>query len=286
MPFEYVAPASLAAAVDLLAARGGAARALAGGTDLLVRMHSGAWRPGVVVDLKRIRELSGAIVDTGATLRIGALTTMARVCGDGTVARVFPALADAAAVVGSVQIRNRATVAGNICMASPAGDTAPPLLVYNAVVHLAGPHGARSVPLNEFFTGPGTSVRRHDEIMTSIELPLGPHTGGAWLRVSRRTGLDLSSVSVACLLERTGAVRFAFGAVGPTPFLVRDESDVWGDETARDHQRDAALERIVAHCRPITDIRAGSAYRRAMALVLARRALVTARERLHRSLAS
>ena len=128
---------------------------------------------------------------------------------------------EAARVVGSVQIRNRATLAGNICNASPAADTAPPLLAYGAVVYTRGIAGERRVPLQQFFTGPGRTVLGRDEIVTSIDLPLptGP-VGAAFMRLTRRRGVDLATLTVCCVMSGSGQMRVALGAVAPTPLLV------------------------------------------------------------------
>ena len=136
----------------------------------------------------------------------------------------LPALVEAARAIGSVQIRNRATLAGNICNASPAADTAPPLLVYGARVNVVGPGGRRTVPIGAFFVGPGKTALARGEIVESIEVPYpGAGTGSAFERLARRRGMDLALVSVACLAGPGGQVRFGFGAVGPTPILVAGE---------------------------------------------------------------
>ena len=159
---------------------------------------------------------------------------MADIADDQRVRRHFPALVDAARVVGSVQIRNRATLAGNICNASPAADTAPALLVYRAIVNIAGPRGSRRVAVEDFITGPRRTVLDGAEIVTSIDLPIPARgTGAAFGRVTRRYGVDLASVNLCCLVTAAGETRFAFGAVGPRPFLVRDESGALANRRTR-----------------------------------------------------
>ena len=156
--FAYERPATLAEAVALLDAHGPDARVLAGGTDLVIRLRDGSARPRVVIDVKRIAELSPEIREHDGIVTIGATTVMTDLAESKLVRRLFEALAEAAAVVGSVQIRNRATLAGNICNASPAADTAPPLLVYGAVVVAAGPQGTRRIPISEFFVRSGVTA--------------------------------------------------------------------------------------------------------------------------------
>src|ERR1051325_10406420 len=152
-PFKYVRPRQLEEVLTVLATHGAAARVLAGGTDVLVRLRMGHMRPDVVVDIKRVGDLSDRIVDEGSHLRVGAHVVMTELIADDRIRRHFPALVEAASVVGSIQIRNRATLAGNICNASPAADTAPALLVYGALVNLVSAAGRRQVPLSEFFPG-------------------------------------------------------------------------------------------------------------------------------------
>jgi carbon-monoxide dehydrogenase medium subunit len=147
---------------------------------------------------------------------------MSQLVRDEHTNRHFPALVEAASVVGSIQIRNRATLAGNLCNASPAADTAPALLAYSAAVTIAGAEGSRTIPLEDFFLGPGSTVLARGEILLSVELPI-PTTpiGSGFARVTRIRGVDLASVSLACVVERSGKARFGLGAVGPTPLPSR-----------------------------------------------------------------
>jgi carbon-monoxide dehydrogenase medium subunit len=278
--FAYERPTSMAEAWRLLASVGPTAKLLAGGTDLLVHYRLGRVRPALVVDLKHVRDLPAGVSVSEGTLQIGARAVMTEVLRDLQVRRFFPALADAARVVGSIQIRNRATVAGNLCNASPAADTAAVLLAHDAHVRLAGPRGSRRVPLTGFFTGPGRTVLAHDEIMETIELPLPLEpTGAAFGRVTRRRGVDLATVNMCCLVTASGQVRVAFGAVAPRPFLASvppptsDGRDVHG-------RRLAALQQAIAEAAPISDLRGGRDYRLAMLDVIGRRTMAAAAERL------
>lgn len=280
LPFDYVQPHSLSALWDVLNAAGPSARLLAGGTDLVVRLRSRRITPDIIVDLKRVRELSAGIAAVGAYLRIGALATMSDVSDHPRVQQCFPALVDAARVVGSVQIRNRATLAGNICNASPAADTAPALLVHAAAVNLISASGRRTVDLADFFEGPGRTVIAGGEIVESIDVPL-PRipTGGAFGRVSRRRGVDLATICLSCAVT-AGEVKFAFGAVGPRPFVASETGGILSDAAAPPAERDAALRHLIAAATPITDVRGSREYRRAMLLVTGRRALSVAHARL------
>jgi CO/xanthine dehydrogenase FAD-binding subunit len=273
-PFAYVRPTALADALDTLASHGANARVLAGGTDVLMRLRAGHMRPEVVVDIKDIAELSDEIVDTSGVLRIGARVVMTDLVEDDRIRRHFPALVDAAAVVGSIQIRNRATAAGNLCNASPAADTAPTFLVYDATINLVGPKGARTVPLTEFFLGPGKTVLQIGELVSSIDLPVpAVRTGSAFGRITRRYGVDLATINLACRVDDAGETRFAYGAVGPRPFLVRDRSGVLADPSASAAQKTTVLLELIGHSSPITDVRGGREYRLAMLDVMSRRAL-------------
>lgn len=265
----YLRPESLDELLSLLRAHGGNARLLAGGTDLLVRFRKGSEWPASIVDLKKVAELSADIAELDGRIRIGARAVMTDVIENKRLQHHFPALIEAARVVGSVQIRNRATLVGNLCNASPAADTAPPLLAHGAIVNLVSGNGPRQMPLAEFFTGPGRTVLATGEIVESIDLPLPTElTGGAFGRLTRRHGVDLAIVSVCCVVRASGDVRFAFGAVGPRPFVITT-------------QRDAPLDDVLNDARPISDLRASVDYRRAMLPVIARRTLNAALQRMH-----
>ncbi len=281
-PFAYARPGTLAEAVALLAERGPEARVLAGGTDLLIRLRDGSMTPSIVVDVKRVPELAPGIHFEGGRLVIGATTAMTEIAAHPLIRRDVSALAEAAAYVGSVQIRNRATLAGNLCNASPAADTAPALLVHGAVVVAAGPEGQRRIPLDELFVRSGVTTLARGELVTAVELPLPrSRLASAHERRTRRRGHDLASVTMAVGVDATGAARLAFGSVGPRPLLRVDESGTLADPAATDEAVDAVLERLLADASPsATSMRASPEYRLAMLRVLARRARATALARL------
>src|SRR5215203_3325266 len=281
-PFTYARPATLAEAVDLLVLHGSGARVLAGGTDLVIRLRDGSYAPSVVVDVKGVPELApgiGAGADGG--LVIGATMTMTAIAAHPVIRRDVAALAEAAAVVGSVQIRNRATLAGNLVNASPAADTAPALLVHGATVVAAGLQGTRRIPLDVFFVRSGVTVLDPGELVAAVELPGGPsRIASAHQRRTRRRGHDLASVTVACGVEDAGVTRLAFGSLGPRPVLRVDESGTLADPDADDDARDALLTEMLEGASPsVTSMRAGPEYRLAMLRVHARRALAVALER-------
>ncbi len=278
-PFQYLSPRSLSDLYSLLAEHGSRARLLAGGTDLIVRLRHGQWAPDVVIDLKRVADLRHDITSTPEAIRVGALATMMDLSEDRRIRDHLPALAAAARVVGSVQIRNRATLAGNIANASPAADTAPALLAYGAVVNLVSARGARPVPIDRFFLGPGQTVREPGELIASIDLaPARERRGAAFVRITRRRGVDLATISVCCVVAASGETRLAFGAAGPRPMLAVDATGVLAGAEAGGAEQEAALKSLLTQAAPRSDLRGSRAYREAMLLVAARRALRQARD--------
>ncbi len=285
--FAYERPTSLAEAIALLSADPAGARPLAGGTDLIIRLRDGSIRPDTVVDLKRIPELDAAIREEDGRLVIGARTVMTDIAADERIARDFPALAEAAAVVGAVQIRNRATLAGNICNASPAADTAPALLVYGAEVVAAGPTGMRRIALDEFFVRSGVTTLGPGEIVTAISLPQpdGPR-GSVHVRRTRRRGHDLASVTLACVVLPDGVTRLAYGSLGPRPLLAIDPTGVLADAAAAPPARMEILDDLLAAASPSPrSMRASPEYRLAMLRVLGLRAVGAAIDRLDQAIA-
>lgn len=280
--FAYARPATIAEAVSLLGTHGTDARVLAGGTDLIIRLRDETLRPAVVVDLKGIAELRPGVHEAGGYVSISATTVMTDIALNPIINRYFPALVEAATVIGSVQIRNRATLAGNICNASPAADSAPPLLVYGAEIVAVSSGGARRIPINEFFVRSGETTLRRGEFVTAIELPLPVRRmGAAHVRRTRRRGHDLASVTLCCAVNDAGVTRLAYGSVGPRPVLFVDESGVLADAGAPDEAKAAIFERMFADASPSPrSMRASPEYRLAMLRVLGRRALQLAVERL------
>ena len=281
-PFSYERPTSLADAIARLAQFGADARPLAGGTDLIIRLRDRTVEPGLVVDVKRILELDDGIRETETGRTIGARTTMTTIAADPGIRREHLALAEAAAVVGSVQIRNRATLAGNICNASPAADTLPALLVDDAVVLVVGPAGERRIPIDGVLVRSGVTTLAVGELVTAIELPrpLRPR-GTVHVRRTRRRGHDLASVTLACAVDDAGVTRIAYGSLGPRPWLVRDDTGALADPAVPDDAKRARLLELFTAASPsATSLRAGPDYRVAMLHVLGLRAVHLAIARL------
>jgi len=273
-PFSYFAPAKLAEAVDILAAHEGEACALAGGTDLLLKMKAGRLAPKAIVNIKRIPELRGLSFNSHLTL--GALTTLEEIRRSPIIRQHYPALADAAATMASVQIRNLASVGGNLCNAAPSADLAPILIALDAVAHLSGPAGERRVPLDAFFTGPGTTVLGAGEMLVSIEVP--PPGGPAlYLKHAPRACMDIAIVGVGLALRvregRCEEARVVLGAVAPTPLRARRAEAELAGGPIRPERIEAAARAAAEEARPIDDVRGSAWYRRRMVEVLVRRGL-------------
>lgn len=255
---------------------------LAGGTDLLPRWTEGlVQRPQTVVDLKRVAGLKG-VSHVKGEVRVGACTLLSEIASDGVIRATAPVLAEAADRIACPQIRNRATIGGNLCNASPAADTAVPLILLDAVLDLAaaGPAGItlREVPISEFFRGPGSTVLAAGEILTHIRFKPPPGgTFAAWDKFGTRRAMEIAvaSVGVALRVERGTVVhvRVGYGSVAPVPLRGRKaEAELLGNPLSAEVIRrcEAAAREEIA---PITDVRASAAYRREVVGVMLRRML-------------
>ncbi|MCW5634584.1 MAG: xanthine dehydrogenase family protein subunit M [Rubrivivax sp.] len=281
--FDYSAPASLDEAVALLARFGAKASLFAGGTDLLVEIKEQIRQPDHVINLKRIPGLATLAFDAARGLEVGALVTVRELETSAIVQRHYRSLWQAARELGSIQVRHRATLAGNVCRASPSADTLPPLVADGALVHLHGPLGRRDVAAEAFFTGPGRTVLGPEEIVTGFTLPPpAPGMVKAYLKHGRRKAMELATVGVAVTLVRRGAVveqvRIVLGAVAPTPMRARGAEALLEGRVPDAAALAAAAEAAMAESRPISDVRASAAYRRRMVGVLTQRAVSQALE--------
>jgi carbon-monoxide dehydrogenase medium subunit len=280
--FEYLAPKSLAEACALLAQHGASARVMAGGTDLLLKMQRTGQAPRFLVGLRNIGGLDQVTYDAAKGLTIGALGLLSTVCEHDQVRALYPALAYAAGSTATVQIRNMGTVAGNLCNASPSADTATPLLVYGAEVVLQGPQGERVLPLERFFLGPGKTAMGPAELVRELRVPApAARCGSNYQRISERSQVDIAAVGVSALLEldeKGGCrrARIALGAVAPTPLRAEDAERYLEGKPLDDAAFAQAAALACALAKPITDARAGAAWRKQMVEVLTRRALKAA----------
>ena len=284
--FDYVAVGSVQEAVAALNKK--RVMVLAGGTDMLVRMKGRALTPEVVVDVKGIPGAGDFSAKSG--LSIGAAVTMRQVELSAKVREDYAAVAQGAAVVGSIQIRNLATVAGNICNAAPSADVAPGLIALRAKVRIAGPGGQRTVLVENFMTGPGKTALKRGELVTAIQLPTpGPRTGSAVVRHTPRGAMDIAVGNVAVamtLAPRTGKcedVRIVLGAVAPTPMrALKAEMLLRGEKLTADLVAEASAVAGAA-ARPISDQRASAEFRRELVRVLTGRMVEAARADAGRS---
>jgi len=266
----------VAAATALLAEAPGRARVLAGGTDLLVAVRSGAARPEVMVDIKRIPGMTDVAWERDGALVLGACVLVQTIADEPRIRAAFPALAEGAGALGSLQIRMRATVAGNLANASPCMDTAPPLLVLGARLRITGPRGEREVPLAEFFHGVKQTALAGDEIITAIVVPArGAALRTAFDKIKRLEGHDLALVNAAAALDpEWNSLQVAVGSCGVKPILVplmRLEADEAAGPADAGQVGDHLAALAVEHIRPIDDVRASAEYRRDMTALLCRR---------------
>jgi aerobic carbon-monoxide dehydrogenase medium subunit len=281
--FEYFEPKTLDDAVSLLSLYDGKADVLAGGTDLLVEIKEHVRQPDYVINIKKIANVDHLRYDAKEGLRFGALVTARDIEISPVVREKYPALSQAASEIGSIQIRNRATVAGNICRASPSADTLPPLIADGAIVRIYGPAGERTVVLEEFLTGAGRTMLQPNEIVTEVSVPAPPpHTGSIYIKLGRRKAMELATVGVAVslTLERKvcRAIRIVLGAVAPTPIRARQAEAVLLNKPFELHRLDMAAQAAVNESRPISNVRGSAQYRRAMVGVLTKRAIARAAE--------
>lgn len=272
--FEYFEPSTLAEASALLARYGGRAQPLAGGTDLLVELKEQLRRADCVVNIKKIPGIGELGFDPRKGLTIGALVTAREIELSPVTAKCYPSLVQAVRELGSIQVRHRATIVGNVCRASPSADTLPPLIADGAVVSVHGGHGTRSVPLEDFFTGPGKTVLKSDELVTEIVVPApAPRTGKVYIKHGRRKAMELATVGVAVTLTQGSEVRIVLGAVAPTPIRARKAEGLLRGRAIDPALIERAAQAAVEESRPISNVRANAEYRREMVGVLTRRAL-------------
>jgi CO/xanthine dehydrogenase FAD-binding subunit len=282
-PLEMYQPTSLGEASRLLKENGPGGRFLAGGTDLVIAMKEKGLVPKYVVDLKRVPGLSGIRENSDGAIFIGALTTMREIEVSPLIKKKYPFLAQSAAEVGSIQIRNRATVGGNMANATPSADVAPALIALNATAKIAGVSGERTVPLENFFRGPGQTVMGADEILTEITIPkTTAQLVGEYIKFSPREMMDLAYVGVAVAYNlgakdkiSTG-VRIVLGAVAPTPIRARKAEAALEGQALTEALAEKAGEIAAAESKPISDVRSTADYRRAMVGAMTKRALLNA----------
>jgi len=281
--FAHHAPVTITEVLDLLARWGGQARVFAGGTDLFPAMKKREQTPGHLISLKGIADLSGISIDDRG-IRIGALTTLGEIERSPFIGQHLPILRQAMKLMASPQIRTLATIGGNICNAVPSADSVPPLIALQATVKMVGADGKRNVFVEDFFRGPKESVLREGEILTEILIPKPhPRSGGAYLKLMRRSAMELALVGVAAYLHIeetqkicTGA-RIALGAAAPTPVRAPAAEALLVHREINEARAKEAARAAAQDCCPRSNsIRASVHYRRAMVEVLTKRAILEA----------
>jgi carbon-monoxide dehydrogenase medium subunit len=279
----YTAPTTVEEAVRALAAASGVAKVLSGGTDLLVQLRSGRAKPDLIVDIKKIPDMSGIRERAGGFV-IGAATPGAVLGECEALRQAWPGVVEAANLIGSTQIQGRATLAGNLCNASPAADSVPALIAARATCAVAGANGTREVPVESIVTGPGRTSLGRDEFIVAFHLPRRPpRSADAYLRFIPRTEMDIAVVGAAVSVTLDGRVcadaRVVLGAVAPTALLVADAAAALIGRALDSSALEALDQAARRACKPIDDKRGTIEYRVKVAGVMARRAAAIAYER-------
>jgi carbon-monoxide dehydrogenase medium subunit len=280
MRFEYVEPTTIQEAVSSLIKYDGKGKVIAGGTDLLVQMRKKTIKPEYVIDITYIPGLDYIRYDKKEGLRIGALTTIRSLELSAELRQKYPVISDAAGHLGSVAVRNLGTLGGNICNAAPSAETAPALIGLSAKARIVGSDGERIVLLEDFFTGPGTTVLKKGELLVEIQVPVpSSTTRGIYLKHAIRGSIDLAIIGVAVIADLEPKekickdIRIVLGAVAPTPMRARKAEEILKGKRMEKSLIEKSAEAASAESKPITDVRASAWYRREMVKVFTRQAL-------------
>jgi len=281
--FEMFQPATLQEASRLLKEKGTGGRFLAGGTDLVIAMKEKGLLPKYIVDLKRLPDLGGIRENSDGSISLGALTTLHEIETSALIKNKYPFLAQSAAEVGSIQIRNRATIGGNMANASPSADTSPALIALDAIVTIASGSGQRQIAAEDFFKGPGQNAMNPDEILTEVTIPkTGANLVGEYIKFSPREMMDLAYVGVAVVYNlaasdrRCVGVRIVLGAVAPTPIRAKRAEAALETQVLSEAVAEKAGQIAAEEAKPISDVRSSADYRRAMVGTMTKRALLNA----------
>jgi len=283
---DFEKPNTVEDAVKLLSDSGGNARAMAGGTDLIVMLRVGHPRvnPDVVVDIKSIPELNELSYDANKGLTVGAAVECYKIYGDDNVNSHFSALNDSATLIGGTQIQGRASFGGNLCNAAPSGDSIPNMIAHRAVATITGPSGTREVPVEDICTGPGQTSIGSDELLISINFPSnGAGFGANYIRFIPRNEMDIAVAGVGASVTiedgKFTSARVSLASVAPTPLLVEEAGEALVGQAVSEGAIQKAADLAKAAAKPISDMRGTADYRKHLCDVLTRRALNTAVER-------
>ncbi len=274
--FDYYTPQTLTQALKLLGQLNGQTRVIAGGTDLMLQMKSGLLTPANIINIKQVPQLNGIAYSEQSGLRLGALTTLRQLTRSSIIQKHYPCLSQTANLMASEQIRSFATLGGNLCNASPSADLAPPLIVLDALAHIAGPQGEREIPLAAFFLGPGKSALKAGELLQAITLP-PPQGKTIYIKHAPRAYMDIAVVGVGIRLEITEnicqVISIVLGAVGPTPLRAKQAEAELAGQPIIPQRINRAAKLAADEALPIDDVRASAWYRRRMVEVATRRGL-------------
>ncbi|MBF8984227.1 xanthine dehydrogenase family protein subunit M [Lutibacter sp. B2] len=270
--FEYFKPSTLKEASELLIKKGANAHILNGGTDLIIRMKEGITSPDVVVDIKGIKELHNIKFDEKEGLFVGACVVLNDMAHNQIVKEKYKVLSNAAKSVGSGQIRNKATMTGNICNASPLADTSTPLLALDAKVLVYGPNGEREIPINELFVWVRKVSLEHGEIVKGVRIPAYENIIGDFQKISRRKEVDLSTVA-STVVKINDEIRIALASVAPTPIRARKAESFIKGKKLTDEVIEEAAKIAASEASPIEDVRASKEYRIEMIKIAVKRNL-------------
>jgi carbon-monoxide dehydrogenase medium subunit len=281
---KYARANSIDEAISLLQKGGPTARPLAGGTDVIVQARERRRKVELFVDIKPIPETQDLKYDSTQGLTVGAALPAYRIYGNDTVRKLYPALVDATSVIGGTAIQGRASLGGNLCNSSPAADSVPAMIALEGVAHIAGPKGRRSVPVDQFCTGPGRNVLEEGEFVVSIQFPPpAPHSGVAWDRFIPRNEMDIAVVNAGVQLrfdgDRVSWAKVAIGAVAPTALVVPEAAAALVGKPLTDATIEAAAEAARQAARPIDDMRGSIRQRRHLVGVYVSRMVRKAAER-------
>ncbi len=282
---QYLAASTIDEAVNAHAKANGSARFLAGGTDLLVQIKSGIRKPNLVIDVKKIVELNSIEEVSENEFIVGASVSGANLNRNQKFSKLWPGVLEAVRLIGSEQIQGRASLGGNLCNGSPAGDSVPALIAAGCIALIAGPSGKREVPIEDFHTGPGKTVLENGEMLVSLRFPKRkPNSSDSYLRMTPRTEMDIAVVGcgVNVTLENNVCVaaRVSLGAVAPTPLLIREASEIMVGTNLNSEILDKVSKICMDSCNPIDDKRGTVEYRTKIAGVLFKRTTLIAIDRI------
>ena len=279
--FDYENPKTLSEAIELLSKYGDDSRLIAGGTDLIVQMRIGRRTPKVVINTKAVDEMNQLTCDNSG-LTIGAAVPCYKIYQNPEIISAYPGIIDSASLIGGIQIQGRATIGGNLCNSAPSADAVPVLIANRAICNIASTKGTRSIPVEDFCTGPGKNILDADEILVSLHFPTPPKGFGArYIRFIPRNEMDIAVVGagVSVVLDQSGKIsnaKIALASVAPTPIVINDASDCLIGQEPTESVISNAGQIARNSIKPITDMRGTIEFRQQLSDVLTRRALTDA----------